>query len=157
MCHEFPDTIIPRITALLSDETVAWTGNEIFGRISTGDIPCEKHFDEALHRMIRQGYLACDEDAFSPIQTETGRCRLSYLLSPEAKALSRVVRAPSPSPWSEATPDVATLTPPPVLKLAPPPRAADPVPDPLKKALVSLAIWSIVLAALLAGAWFLLF
>src|SRR2546430_15709413 len=94
MCHETAASIVPRIVGLLSGETAAWTGNEILARIAQGDFPCEAHFDETLRGVVREGKLTSDQDAFAPNLTSTTRCRLAYILAPEARTPSTVLPAP---------------------------------------------------------------
>lgn len=115
MCHETPDTILPRIVALLGGESVPWTGNEILGRIASGDFPCEAHFDETIRLMVRTGKLTCDSDPFDPRLTATTRCRLAYLLSPEARTSAiRLPQAPeTPKPRPVIDPAPAPPPPPP--------------------------------------------
>jgi serine/threonine protein kinase len=109
MCHETPTTIAPRIIALLREETVPWTGNEILGRIAVGDDPCELHFDETIRQLIRDRKLTCDSDVFAPTLTSTTRCRLAYVLTEEAKAptLIQPVPASKPPPTAKAPTIVA--------------------------------------------------
>src|SRR5687767_1843346 len=104
MCHETPDSIAPRIVALLGGESVAWTGNEILSRIASGDTPCELHFDETIRRLVRERKLTSDSDPFAPTLTSTTRCRLAYMLVPEAKTPSIVQPVPAPKPPTAAVP-----------------------------------------------------
>jgi serine/threonine protein kinase len=120
MCHETAASIAPRIIALLTGETMPWTGNEILGRLVSGDFPCEAHFDEAIRQLVRERKITSDSDVFAPALTSTTRCRLAYLVAPEAKAPS-IVRPPPEKP----KPPVSVAPPPP-----PPAPAAPVLPSP---------------------------
>jgi serine/threonine protein kinase len=121
MCHETPESIVPRIIALLRDETIPWTGNEILSRISSGDSPCELHFDATIRQMVRDRKLTSDSDVFVPTLTSTTRCRLAYVLTDEAKAPSLIQPLPVAPP--SKPPTVAAAPPPP----APPSRPPAPI------------------------------
>lgn len=110
MCHESPAAIAPRIIALLSGESVAWTGNEILGRIASGDVPCELHFDETIRQLVRDGKLTSDSDAFAPSLTSTTRCRLAFMLAPGARTATTTVQ---PVPVAEKPQAPAVVPPPP--------------------------------------------
>ncbi|MBI3854800.1 MAG: protein kinase [Planctomycetes bacterium] len=120
MCHETPASIAPRIVALLGGETVPWTGNEILGRIASGDFPCELHFDETLRFLLREKKITSESDPWAPNLTSTTRCRLAYMLVPEAKAPSVVRPLPAaekPKPAPVIVP--APLPPSPALRREP--------------------------------------
>jgi serine/threonine protein kinase len=124
MCHETPDSITPRIIAVLLGETVPWTGNEILARIASGDFPCEAHFDETIRLLVRQGKLTSDSDPFDPRLTSTTRCRLAYLLSPEARTSAiRLPTAPETPKPRPLVPSPPPPPPPPVVPALPSPAA----------------------------------
>jgi hypothetical protein len=118
MCHETPESIVPRIIALLRDETIPWTGNEILGRIAADDVPCEPHFDAAIRQMVRDGKLTSDSDVFVATLTSTTRCRLAYVLTDAARAPSLIQPLPPAGPPSKPPTVAAAPAPPP-----PPPPA----------------------------------
>src|SRR5688572_4324059 len=96
MCHETPSSIAPRIVALLREENVPWTGNEILSRIAVGEFPCEPHFDETIRRLVREAKLTSDSDPFAPELTSTTRCRLAYVLTDAGRAPTTVQSIPVP-------------------------------------------------------------
>jgi hypothetical protein len=118
MCHETPATIAPRIIALLSGESLPWTGNEILGRIATGDFPCEAHFDETIRQLVRERKLTSDSDPLAATLSSTTRCRLAYVLAPEAKTPTTVVKA-APPPEKPKPPSIGAPPPPPPPPVAP--------------------------------------
>src|SRR5262245_34143966 len=122
MCHETPSSIAPRILALLRGETVPWTGNEILSRIASGDFPCELHFDETIRLMVRERKLTSDTDPLAATLTSTTRCRLSLLLTPEARTTIHLI----PVPEKPKAPTVVAVSPP----AAPPIPVAPPLPSP---------------------------
>src|SRR5882672_741528 len=89
MCQETSASIIPRIVAVLTGETAPWTGNEILGRISTGDSPCEPHFDEAIRALIVEHKITSESEP-DPHLSTTARCKLGYMLVSEVRAPSVV-------------------------------------------------------------------
>jgi len=117
MCHETPSSIAPRVVALLRDESVAWTGNEILNRISDGEVPCEPHFDATVRQMVRDRMLTSDSDVFAPTLTSTTRCRLAYVLTDLGKMSTTTMQAIPPAVKAK-TPTLVQAPPPPP---APPP------------------------------------
>src|SRR5205085_215986 len=81
------------------------------------------HFDETIRLLIREGKLTSEEDAFGPNQTATTRCRLAYILSPEARTASTVFPAARPEKPKPST--VVAPLPPPA-----PPTTAPALPSP---------------------------